>query len=557
MCAAILDAYATLHERGVIHSDVHPRNVLVSAAGEVRIIDFGISHLAGDPPPPPPRAGVAFFFEPEYAQAVRSGHSHPAQTLHGEQYSVAALVYSLLCGQHYLDFSFDKEMLLRQIAEDNPLPFARRGAALPAALEAALLRALDKDPARRFATTRQFALAFRAALAPAPAAGTSVAANGESRLLLARVLDLMTEPARELHYNGPASPASSITYGAAGIALAAGRIACVRDDGSLLALADAWAERAALSRPNSFYAPEIEISAETVGCVSPFHTASGVAAVQALLATARGDSLNLDSALNRYLLHSGGDCSNPDLTLGQASVLLGLILLLEANAAPPPPSLLERGNQLYSQILDILQTEPAIGEPGKITYLGIAHGWAGLLYAALRWQNLAALSTPAIVHQRLRELAAQARFTQDGARWPVQATPGSISMSGWCNGSAGYVFLWTLAHRASSDPFYLNLSVKSAHDAFQGSGGGHGLCCGFAGQAYAQLCLYNHTADSFWLRNAQILAEKAAAFGNSIFQRNAESLSHSLYKGDTGVAVLIAELEKPETAAMPFFESQR
>jgi hypothetical protein len=37
-------------------------------------------------------------------------------------------------------------------------------------------------------------------------------------------------------------------------------------------------------------------------------------------------------------------------------------------------------------------------------------------------------------------------------------------------------------------------------------------------------------------------------------RRGEEGLPHSLYKGDVGVAVLIADLERPEFAAMPFFE---
>ncbi len=48
LCRSILAAYARLHERGVIHGDVHPRNVLVGPAGEVHLIDFGLS-LAGGP----------------------------------------------------------------------------------------------------------------------------------------------------------------------------------------------------------------------------------------------------------------------------------------------------------------------------------------------------------------------------------------------------------------------------------------------------------------------------------------------------------------------------
>jgi serine/threonine-protein kinase len=116
--------------------------------------------------------------------------------------------------------------------------------------------------------------------------------------------------------------------------------------------------------------------------------------------------------------------------------------------------------------------------------------------------------------------------------------------------------LWTLAHRIYGDDLYLDLAEKSAMDAFAGTGGGQALCCGFAGQAYAQLSLYKLTRNPRWLEQARTLAKQASILGNAILSRHDEGLPHSLYKGDVGLAVLIAEMEKPELAAMPFFEPE-
>lgn len=553
--AAVLDAYAQLHQRGVIHSDIHPRNVLVSETGEVRIIDFGVARLAGGAPGPSPRAGVAFFFEPECAQAIRAGANAPSATAIGEQYGLGALIYFLLSGSHYLDFSFEKEEMLRQIAEDRPIPLERRGVECSEALEAVLLRALDKDPARRFAGTAEFAAAFRRALAHPGAPHAASGAPDESRKLLDRVLEIA---ATELHipaYTGPRSPSASVTYGAAGLAHALYRMAIAREDPRLLALADSWAERAALEPADSgYYCDDVKISTETVGRVSPYHTPSGVAAVQALVANARCDRMNLDPAVERFLQATDAPCDNPDLTLGRASVLLGLCLLMEAGGTARPQALVERGGALYSGLVAQLANDPRIGQGGGDEYLGVAHGWAGLLYATMRWCRLLGIEPSGAAEDRLLQLAALAQFTKRGARWPVQAVPGSISLAGWCNGSAGHTFLWTLAHELLSDSSYLDLAERAAMDAFEGSGGGHGLCCGFAGQAYAQLALFRHTGERRWLQQARQLAGKAAAFGNTLARRGEEGLPHSLYKGDVGVAVLIADLERPELAAMPFFE---
>lgn len=552
ICAGILDGYATLHERGILHGDVHPRNVLVSPTGEVRIIDFGIASEIGAPSTRTSRAGVAFFFDPEYAAALRSGRRPSMPDQASEQYGVAALIYSLLCGQHYVDFSWDKEELLRQISEDKPLPFQRRGADRFAPVETVVLQALSKDPADRFATMRCFATAFREALrrdanAPAPALFDS----RESEKLLARVLELIAGPNRALTYPGPESPVASVTYGYAGIAYTAYRLACAKDDSRLLSLADAWAERAAFVRSdNAFYNEGIQITPEVVGRVSPYHTASGISGVQALIANARSDGRSMEAALNAFLRQTMPECDNPDLTLGTASVLLALALLIEGCDMDHSAVLLARGDELQVTVNRVLE-DPS----SPISYLGIAHGWAGLLYASLRWSALTQTAPVDSVRQRLGELASQAIPTRRGARWPVQSTPGSLALSGWCNGSAGYAHLWILAHKTFADAQYLDLAQRAAMDAYEGTGGGYGLCCGYAGQAYAQLSLYKHTGEKIWLDQARTLTEKAATAANAAHRQCSEGLPFSLYKGDVGLAVLIADLERPELAAMPFFES--
>jgi serine/threonine-protein kinase len=70
-----------------------------------------------------------------------------------------------------------------------------------------------------------------------------------------------------------------------------------------------------------------------------------------------------------------------------------------------------------------------------------------------------------------------------------------------------------------------------------------------AGRAYALLNLYRATGERVWIERARRLAERAARWGSA-----QEEHPHSLWKGDLGLAVLAADLERPEAARMPFFE---
>ncbi len=108
----------------------------------MRLIDFGLARVS-DPAlglKEPYRGGVAFFYEPEYAAAARAGKPPPPASEAGEQYGLAVLLYHLLTGLHYLDFSLEQDEMLRQIAEDPPLPFVRQGLDAWPAMEGVLAR---------------------------------------------------------------------------------------------------------------------------------------------------------------------------------------------------------------------------------------------------------------------------------------------------------------------------------------------------------------------------------------------------------------------------------
>jgi eukaryotic-like serine/threonine-protein kinase len=557
----IARAYAALHSRGVLHGDVHPRNVLVDER-YVRLIDFGMARLLPHEPTLP-RGGVAFFFEPEAARAALSDAPLPPPTLSGEQYSVAALLYYLLTGTHYRDFSLGRLDLMRQIVEEHPMTLVERGLPAWPSLERCLFRALAKEPGERYESLSDFADALDAVeLPPSTSANSSAAPtawpSGRSALDR-RAEEILGQTALDQPWykDGlPAGPTASLNYGAAGIALIVNRLARTRQDPSLLARADAWTRRAAsLARndPQAFVNSGGEISPATVGAASPLHTVSGVELVRAVVAHAAGDAVGHARAIAAFLSAARGNTAGLDLTLGQASTILGaahLLPIASTEAGDLAPAVKEFGNNRLSQLWLALDSKPPITE-SDIDNLGIAHGWAGFVYATLLWCDLSKTPVPDGALPRLRQLAALAEPNGRGLTWPWALTKGSDAgfMSGWCNGTAGYVHLWTLAHRVLEEPSFMDLATGAGWDVWDAPDVAGTLCCGLSGRAYALLSLHRRTGDDVWLTRARVLGERAAAHGE--FEAD---YPHSLYKGALVLPALAGDLDDPEHAAHPFFE---
>lgn len=570
LARAILEAYTLLHERGVVHGDVHPRNVLVADDGSVRIVDFGLARLVGQSGSAgkPRRGGVGFYFEPEYAKSRMGNHRPPLASQAGEQYSLGALIYLLLSGVHYLDFSLEKEEMYRQIAEDPPLPLVRRGLRPWPEVESLLARALSKEPADRFASVAEFAAKLGEVVVPeGPATPTLVGIAPKAGRAPAE--ELLDGVLRRLGPDGPllakglgSAPLCSVNNGAAGIAYALYRIACARGDAAVLATADLWATRALrdLASDEAFFSAELEITPEIAGPVSPYHTASGVSLVQALIGQAMGDVVSQQLGLDGFLAASAAPCENPDLTLGRSGSLLACSLLLDAIPEGPLVSLQplrDVGRGLARGLWDELDAQGPIRDVPKLAFLGIAHGWAGALYATMRWCSSSGETLPGSVEGRLRQLAELAEPDGRGARWKRKLRKkGHRGQSyeyvpSWCNGTAGFVHLWTLAHATFGDPDYLELAEKAAWNTYEDPTFLGDLCCGLSGRAYALLNLAKSTGEAGWLPRAREFADRAAlTIAASTIRED------SLYKGSVGVAVLAAELDRPEDSCMPLFEDE-
>ncbi|HVU12109.1 MAG TPA: lanthionine synthetase LanC family protein [Phototrophicaceae bacterium] len=561
----LVSAYAHLHEQGVLHGDIHPRNVIVDAEAKLRIIDFGLAQPINGAAGAVFRGGMPSFFEPEYAAALLQNTPPPQSTMIGEVYALGALVYMVLTGMPYLNFSLEREPMLKQIVEDEPLSFAQRGLPSWTEVEPLVRQALSKEPSARFAS----AAAFAAALQRAQTDMTRLPRTKQPLLVLPQ---LEQDVLKRLSFDGDlvahglgTAPTTSFNYGAAGIAYACYRMACAKSDADLLALAVHWlaVAKQKMADDDAFYNSAMSLTPETVGRVSPYHSAAGVHAVSAYIAHALGDLAGLQAAIQSFVAVAQADCESLDLTLGRSGVALTCGLLLDLARTLPAvdvTALLSLGSAAAERIWSEVEGYAPIGAGNPIAYLGIAHGWAGILYAALRWSQASGWTLPNSTAQRLTELADLAEPVGQGARWAWSlAHPGS-TMPGWCNGSAGHVHLWTLAYEMVGEKQHLELAQKAARNIIETRSGSGNLCCGLAGQAYALLKLHRQTGDHEWLSQARTLAEKAALAVLELRRQPLDQITaldlrpEGLYKGEVGVALLATEISQPDKAVMPLFE---
>jgi eukaryotic-like serine/threonine-protein kinase len=143
-------AYA--HQNGVVHRDVKPQNILLNGHGQAKVTDFGIARSMDVQHQGVTQTGTVLgtsnYIAPEQAQG------RPVDE-HTDVYSLGVVLYELLAGE--VPFSGDNfvAVAMRHINEPPPSVRHRRPDVSPR-LEAAIDRALAKEPAHRFATMADF-----------------------------------------------------------------------------------------------------------------------------------------------------------------------------------------------------------------------------------------------------------------------------------------------------------------------------------------------------------------------------------------------------------------
>ncbi|MDI1428849.1 serine/threonine-protein kinase [Polyangium sorediatum] len=161
-------AHEAVDERGdplgIVHRDVSPQNVILSAEGTARVLDFGVAKAMG-------RAQVTREGELKGKYAYMA----PEQIKHGSRvdrrvdvFAAAIVLWEMLAVRRL--FNGDSELaIIAQVTMNEIPPLKQIGVEVPPALEAVVMRGLSRDPAERFQTAREMAMALEAAVPPAPA----------------------------------------------------------------------------------------------------------------------------------------------------------------------------------------------------------------------------------------------------------------------------------------------------------------------------------------------------------------------------------------------------
>lgn len=189
LCAGL----AAAHERGVLHRDLKPANVMIDGRGQARITDFGLAvdvgpataaTTTGGAPGIAEFAGTPAYLAPERFEGT------PA-TVQGDLYALGLVLYEIYTGRPaFTATTTTIDGWKRAHADSTPSHPSAIGVEIEPLVERAILRCLEKDPARRPASAAQLALALPGGdpLAAAIAAGETpspelVAASGEEGTL--------------------------------------------------------------------------------------------------------------------------------------------------------------------------------------------------------------------------------------------------------------------------------------------------------------------------------------------------------------------------------------
>ncbi|HEY6467817.1 MAG TPA: protein kinase [Candidatus Acidoferrales bacterium] len=154
ICAGLREA----HEQGIVHRDLKPANIVIALDKAVKIMDFGVARRTQDTTQTETLAGTPAYMSPEQLEMKTT-------TSRTDIYALGLMLYEMLTGTSAFSGDNAIEIALQQIRQQPTRP-STIVPTIPARLDAAVLKCLEKDPEERFVSIEELSSALEKAIAP-------------------------------------------------------------------------------------------------------------------------------------------------------------------------------------------------------------------------------------------------------------------------------------------------------------------------------------------------------------------------------------------------------
>ena len=181
--AEVCGALDFSHRNGIVHRDIKPANVMITRAGAVKVMDFGIARAIADNSATVTQTaaviGTAQYLSPEQAR----GETVDARS---DVYSTGCLLYELVTG--HPPFTGDSPVAVAyQHVRENPVVPSSENPAIPRALDSIVMKALAKNPMNRYQSAGEMRTDLLRALADRPVEAEAVLTDAERTQYISKV----------------------------------------------------------------------------------------------------------------------------------------------------------------------------------------------------------------------------------------------------------------------------------------------------------------------------------------------------------------------------------